>query len=323
MNRNFWAVLILIAFLGLTGCNSIEDMIQEATQQTVSVSRTISNTTSERDIQSVTVVEGVNVAGGQAIPAGVAKVEKLADRIEVTRLGMAEVRFFVKAYVENNSKLAAFVTLYAIPNAEGIGEPMPIGNITLAPFEKREVVNPGDMDEGADTIHENLKAIFLALGDDYELSPIIQVQGSNSQGVTADFVQLSAQPVLWDSDLMSPGSLPSFKKNVKRVYDAKLEGSITNYGANVAEVKIYLTIDPEAPLEDTLLARAFLAPGETLAGYEIEVEGGGHMIKNAFESMIEGQKLVQDFVVLSEDPFSVKCRNLRLHAKLVVEADIF
>jgi hypothetical protein len=313
----------LVSFLALTGCNSIEDMIQEATQQTISISRTISNSTSERDIQSVTVAQGVMVAGGQAIPAGVASVDKLAERIEVTRLGLAEVRFFVRAYVVNNSKLAAFVTLYAIPNAEGTGEPMPIGSIALAPFEKREIMNPGDMDQGADTIHENLKAIFLSLQDDYELNPIIQVQGSNSQGVTADYVQLSAQPVLWDSELMSPGSLPSFKKNVKRVYDAKLEGSITNYGENVAEVKIYLTTDPEADLEDNLLAEAFMAPGETLAGFEIEVEGGGDKIKNAFEAMIGGQKLSQDFVVLSDDPFSVKCRNLRLHAKLVVEADIF
>jgi len=268
-------------------------------------------------------MEDVAVALGDRVAAGAVDISKLSERIDVYRLGLGEVRFFVKGYMRNHSDSPAFVTLSAVPNNSADGQPEMIGTVTLQAGEALELTNPSDMDQGSETIHENLAAVFGALGEGYVINPIVEVQGANQGEVIVDWIQLSALPAYWRTGILSPGGLTSYEKNVKRIYQAMLEGSVKNRGDQLAEVTVYISPKGATDMEESIIAHAFLEPDEKLQGYEMLVEGGATRIKEAFEKMVSGEDMHFDFVVVSEQPLAVKSRNLRIQAKLTVEANIF
>jgi hypothetical protein len=323
MYRHIWIAILFLGLIALSGCGDIEEMIEEATQQNITVTRTIHNSNSERDIKTATVMEAVSVAPGQAMAAGAASVDKLSERIEVSRLGLGEVRFFVRGHIRNLADTPALVTLSAIPNNNAALGEVNIGTITLLPGEDLRLENPSDMDQNSDSIHENMAAIFHNLDNDYTVNPVVEVQCAGNGGVIVDWVKFIALPTYWRTGELSPGGLMSYKKNVERIYDAGLEGSVKNTGDYLAEVLVYISDGKEIDPENDLIGHAFLEPGEKAEGFEILQSGGATKIKNAFKNMVNGQAMVYDFVVVSEQPLKVKSRNLRIKAKLTVQADIF
>ncbi len=323
MSRHIWIALLIMGLLVVSGCTDIEDMIEEATKQEITVSRTIHNDTSLRNFKSATVMEAVSVNVGSSLAAGAVGISTLAERIEVSRLGLGEVRFFIKGHFRNQSEHSALVTISAIPNGDPGGQPVVIGTVSLSAGETFQLENPNDMDQGSETIHENLSAVFCNLDEAYLVNPIVEVQGAASGKVAIDWIKFSALPTYWRVGDLSPGSLVSYKKNVKRVYKATLEGAVINNGDQLAEVRVYISQGKEIDPEDDLIAHAFLEAGEKIQGFEMLLDGGATKIKDAFENMVEGTAMTYDFVVVSKQPLEVKSKNLRIQAKLSVEADIF
>ena len=72
MKRHFTLSVFLLFFgvLFFAGCGEIEDMIEEATERTVSIEKTILNSNNERDVKSVLVAESLEVQQGVTQPAG-------------------------------------------------------------------------------------------------------------------------------------------------------------------------------------------------------------------------------------------------------------
>jgi len=320
----FMTIVTLLFATTMLGCGDIEDMIEKATERTISIERTILDSTSERSVKSVTVVESIKVQHNDTYEVGMISIDDLAERIEVSRLGLGEVRYFVRGHIYNLSNEPALLRLTVIPNSEaGELSPVEIGSITLAPQEELYLEQMGEMDQSGETIHQRLQSVFHNLDERYLIDPIIQVEGDMEKGVHVSWLKLSALPVLWRTEAVPAGPLSSYKKNFRNVYDATLAGSITNKGTNLAEVSIYLGIGEEVDPEADLIAHAFLAPGETLHGFELLVEGGAARIRDSIEAMIEGETVHRDFVVVSTEPLTVKGKSLRLEAKVVVGVDVF
>lgn len=319
-------VLVAIVVFGLSllvGCTSIEDMIEEATQQDITVSRTVHNSDSERGIQSATVMEAATISSGHYHTPGVVKIDTLSERIDVSRLGLAEVRFFLKAHIRNESNWPAVVTFYAIANQDPDGDPIAIGSLSMSPNETVKIENAGELDQDALTVHANLASVFDQLDENYEIIPAVLVQGPASANVTVNWVQVAAMPVYLRSEAFSTGSMRSYKNNITDIHKCQLAGSVTNTGDEFADVKLYLTAGADEETVETLVAKRFLGPGEEITGKDMTIEGGNDEIKSAFKRIIAGDDSGFDYVVVSDQPLSVKGNNLRIQCKLTVEADIF
>jgi len=323
MQRRVWIAFVILSVALMAGCTSIEDMIEEATQQDVTVSRTVHDSDSERGIKAATVVEAASITAGNFHSPGVVSIDLLAERIDVVRLGLADVRFFVKASVRNDSNVPAVVTFYAVPNGDPNGDPIAIGSLALNPNESARIENPGEMDQDAVTVDDNLHAVLDQLDENYEIIPAVLVQGSAAASVSVNWVQVAAMPAYLKSEDLSPGSLRTYGKNVKGIHECKLAGSVTNTGEEYADVQLFLNAGVESDEEEILIAERFLGPGEEVTGLDMTVEGGDDAIKDAFKRMIKGDDAGFDYVIVSQQPLQVKGNNLRIQCKLTVEADIF
>lgn len=320
---NLIASLVFVTFvLTITGCTEIEDYIEKQTESTFVVSQSVHNSTDERNISYAGVVDEVIVAGGEVKFGGVASVDALADSFAIAEAGMGDVRFFVTGYLRNQTDKPAYLTLQLLPNANADIEPITIGRVTLAPHQEHEMTIPGQMDQTEDEIDANLRAVLSELDDNYFLDSILQVQGADTTGVLVQDLQIAALPVYWKDEAFD-SSLKKYRKSIENVSKATLEGSVTNYGTEAAEVSIYFSVDGELDPETNLVAHAYLAPNETISGYEMLTANGSTQIKDAFENMIKGKEVIHDYVVVSRQPLMVRCSNLRIQAELTVRADIF
>ncbi|HPQ70702.1 MAG TPA: hypothetical protein PKW95_16375 [bacterium] len=319
MKRFVFLSLIIMGALLISGCGEIEEMIEEATERTVTIERTVLDNTKERDVKSVVVAESLELRYGTQ-PAGAVNVEKLADRIEVSRLGLNDVRFYLEGQLRNKNSNPALVRISIIPNNSG--EPIQIGSVTLAGKEELYLHSLEDMDQSYETIHERLKSALHQLDTRYLINPVVQVEGDTDNGVAIYWLKLGAMPVYWMNEVMPSRSLSSYKDNLREIQDATLAGSITNHGEGYALVRLFLGTNEEVDPENDLIAEAMLAPGETRTGLEILVDGGAKKIKSAIKALINGNGLNRNFVIVSDTPLEVEGDNLAIKAKLVVGLDI-
>jgi len=325
MRRTFLLVaFIVVGGLLLTGCGDMKDMLEKATQRTTTVEYGILDSQSDSDVKSVLVAEGVNLASGDTQAVGEVNIDSLSERIEVSRLGLGDVTFFITGRLRNEGHVPAFITLAVIP-ADGTVNPQPveIGTVTLDALEDLTLTKPGDMDQSFDSIHQKLKAVFDSLDARYLINPVLNVQGSSEDGVVVQWLKVAALPMIWTSQKIPAGVLSSYKDNLRNIYDATLKGSITNHGDDVAEVRLYLGDDKIVDPEADLVALAYVAPGETMQGFDMLVEGGAAKIKDTFESLADGKAMTRDFIVVSTQPLKVKGDKLRIEAKVVVGLNVF
>jgi len=321
MNRIASLVLVIFA-LTITGCSEIEEYIESQTESTFVVSQSVHSSTDEKNISYASVVDELIVAGGQSKSGGITSVDTLADSFAIAEAGMGEVRFYITGYLYNQTDNPAYLTLQLIPNANADVEPVTIGKVTLDPREERELVMPGQMDQSEDEIDVNLRAVFNELDDNYFLDSIIQVQGADTTGVLVQDLQIAALPVYWKDEAFD-SSLKKYRKSIENVSKATLEGSVSNNGTEIAEVSVFFSVEGELNPATDLVAHAYLAPNETMAGYEMLTADGAALIKEAFENMIKGKEVIHDYVVVSRQPLTVRANNLRIQAELTVRADIF
>jgi hypothetical protein len=322
MTRTFGAFFILLSIFLLAGCGSIEDMIEDATRQEITISRTVHDSTSERNVPSATVVEAVSLYNADSIAIGPVSIDPIADPIEISRLGLGNVKFYVRGDLRNQGNSPAVVTFKVIPNnAPGVA-PVTIGTITVPAKSRLDLDLPGDMDQDAETIHATLQGVVHQLDDAYLVNPIIEVAGGGGDRIDVDAIRIAAVPTYWREGVLSPGGIGSFAKDVEDVNAGALMGDVTNKGTFFAEVSVFLTSEDADATETELLAHAMLAPGEKIAGFDMLVDDGKAMIEDAFWQMVNGKKVNFDFVVVSEQPLKVKSNNLRLQAELVVQADV-
>jgi hypothetical protein len=196
-----------------------------------------------------------------------------------------------------------------------------IGTVTLRALEDYELENPGDMDQPAQKVHERLTELYLSLDERYLVNPVIYAEGAAEAGVHVSWLKLAAVPVLWRSEALETSGLSGYKKNIREIRDASLEGSITNEGTDLAEVRLYLGTNPDDIGE--LVAQGFVEPGKTRYGFDLLVNGGEHTIKHAIKAMIAGDGGRSDLIVITENPLLVNGNRFRIQAKAVIGLDIF
>jgi hypothetical protein len=322
MRRVFRIVFCVLVIAVLAGCDQIEDWIEGYTEYTVAVSRTISDSTKERDVQGVVVAEDILVNSGNYRAAGPVSVEPLAEPIAVGQIGLGEVRYFMRGRFHNQSSQLARIHLYLVPNAGSGEDPVEIGSVTVNPHTEFTLNGPAGMDQDPETTHERLAGVFWMLDEQYLVNPVIFVQGANSAGVVVDRLELAASPMYWKTEEFDTASIQEYKDTVQRVKSATLEGTVRNYGDSPAKVVIYLTKGDEFDPDKDRIATAIIPGGVEVEGYQMLLEGAEERIRVAFEEMIDGANYGYDYVVLSERPLKVKGVNLRLQAKLAVVVDI-
>ncbi len=321
--KQFAAVLVTTLFLiVLAGCGSIENMIEKATEREVTFYNTILDSEKDGDVKAVLVAHNLDARLGHIAATGEKEVSDLTDQIEVARLGIGEVCFYVKGRLINQGHLAATVRLFVAPGASADNLPaVEIGSVTLRGIEDYTLEKPGDMDQDAADVHERLSEVFFSLDDRYLVNPVIVAQGNGEDGVYIEHLELAAVPVLWRTRALETSALSGYSENIRELKEATLEGSITNNGTDLAEVRLYLSRNADEVGE--LVAQGYVQPGQTLHGYELLAEGGEGQIKKAMKSMIEGDGVRSDFIVVTSNPMLVSGDRFRLQATVIVGLDVF
>ncbi|MHA1570158.1 MAG: hypothetical protein ACTSXZ_11880, partial [Alphaproteobacteria bacterium] len=298
MIRPALIALIILFTSALVSCGEIEDLIEDSTARTITLDRTLHNTTSERDYRQVTIAHDVVLTNGQTYNGGSVSMADLADAIDVSQLGLGKVLFFLSGDIRNRGDRQAALTLLLKPQTAG-AQISKIGTLTLPARVEYDLDEPDDLASAAAGIHRNLRDVFYTLDANYVVNPLLRVEGGDANGVQIKSLRLAATPVYWRSELIDPGSASEYEKYVEHVHGANLTGTVTNLGTGLAELRIYVS-DPNAPDSATdIVAQTFLKPGETIAGENILVVGGGEIIENAFEDLIGGYDVRYDFVVVS------------------------
>jgi hypothetical protein len=318
--RNAVPVLFAALLLLVSGCGAIDDMIQDATRRTISISSTIHDSTTDRDVKSAVVMKNISVTGGNVQLVAPVSVEGLSERIDVARLGLADVQFFLRGQIRNETGQTAIVTIGAAPEGKP-DDAITLATVTLGPWRGLVLDTPADLGSAADAVDAALAAVLFKLDDTYSVFTAVKVDGTGAS-VTVDSLKLAALPVYWKTDALEESSLESYKKHIEDIKDVTLAGTVTNRGAGFAQVNIFLT-EEEDPLTTTLVATATLAPGETIAGYDMMIDEAGGLIEDAFWGVVDGKRFDVDFVILSPDPFTVESDRLRIEASIVVSASVF
>ncbi|MDP8223393.1 MAG: hypothetical protein P9L99_08545 [Candidatus Lernaella stagnicola] len=316
------SILILLAAFSLllSACGAIEDLIEDSTRRTISISRTIHDDAAERDVKSVAVAQGLVIPPGGFRAAGPVSVDRLSDSIEVSRLGIGETRFFLRGVLRNESAQTTVVTLGAVPNGDP-AQAINIGTITLAPYENLRLESAADLPGAGEIIHQNLTDLFSVLTDEYLLEAVVYQSGNAP--LIVENLKFAALPVYWKTKSFEDDGIKSYKKHLDGIHDAMLKGSVTNKGDSTAEVRVYMYGSEEFDAEKSLIAQAYLAPGETISGYDMTRDGGESEIESVFKDLIDGDEVFYDFVVVSKNPVSVISNELRAEIRIDVVANIF
>lgn len=325
MKTATWLIFILTALM-VAGCGAIEDMIQDATARTFTVSRTIHDSTSDRSFKSVLVIDELTVRSGGYKAGGAVSLEELADRIDVSRLGLADVDFFLRGSLENRSSQMAFVTVAAVPNGQ-LDQVVELGTLTLGPRQLLRLEGPNDAGAAAAQINANLADLLGQLDDTYQVNVVIDVNSAGAEGVLVHQLRIAGQPVYLRSREIDADGVDDHGGKLTGIHGATLTGTVTNAGNGPAEIYVYLALENEggSDLEPryVLVAETLLDPGATAAGEDMMIEEAGANIESAFKRLIDGQTVAYAFVAVSDEPLTIHSDNLRAEIKIDVEADIF
>jgi len=321
--RNLLSLIIVSVFiLCLAGCDDIKQMIEDSTLRTIMVYQDIHNSTNERNYRSVNVAENFLLTNGQIKSMGEVSVEELGDPIEVARLGIGATKFFVGVSLHNRSNYPATVNLSLIPNGQ-TGSPVDICSIPLEPGETLEYDRPTVWDGSMEPLHQALKSVFDVLDDNLIVFPAVQVTGGGPEGVQIDRIELCALPTYWDHEKLSADAVSGYGNFVDRVYDPKILGTITNEGTDWVDVRFYLSEGDTIDLVNDLLGEAYLAPGQTINGEDLLLDGADDKIVDGFNKVIDGKLMNYDYTIVCVQPIKVNSDHLRIEAKVDVKANIF
>ncbi len=323
MKRSITIIAALSAILVLSGCSAIENMLNGLTRQTITASRTIADTTDQTVVQTANFAPAMTVIGDQPTPVGVANLYSLAESMEIFTEGLANVQFFVLGHFHNLSDQPAVLSLLASPNVDG-STPALLASLTLQPGEDIIIDSPGQMDQSATAVSQNIQSVLRQVNDQYAITPSVQAQGAGDCGVEMDSVQIATQSVYYETRTFTPGNLSEYQQDVVNVQNGTLVGTVTNTGTQSAELNLYIMNDatPSDPL-GSQVAHVVLGPGEVVDAQQIMTDIGGAQISSAFQTLIDGQSITGAMVIVSDDPLSLIFSNLSIQVPLVVEAKIF
>lgn len=320
----FFALIMLAVALALTGCGEVADLLDGTVEKSVTLNRVFHDGISERNVQHALIVEAVRVSGGQAIPTGLVSLETLADRIDIDQSGEADVQFFVEGHLRNKSALAAQLTIFAISESDPALAPREVGSITLAAGETRELTGADELDQTPEEIDARLRELFATLGANFQLTPIIQVTGGDQEGVAVDWIFFSSMPAYRHTEEMfDPAEVGQYRKNIKSIDKVRLTGTIANDGANLAEVRLYLSSQAVPNPETDLVAQATIMPNEQIYGEDLLLADGAKIITERLKNVLDGGDAFYTLVIVSRDPLKVQSDRLQLAIQVTAEREIF
>ncbi|HPM76466.1 MAG TPA: hypothetical protein PK961_05190 [bacterium] len=317
-----WFTLIALSLfaLMLVGCGEIEEMIEGATERTITAYQTVHNTTSERSPRSVAIAEDIIMTSGQTRPLGTVSLEEMTDPLEVSRLGIGTVFFYLRLAVHNRGNSAARLELSIAPNGANQTATV-VAIFNLAAGQTLIVDEPSATQFGA-ALHRNLTTVYDQLDDNLVIAPSLRVTGGDSSGIEIAQIKVAATPTYWRSENYQSGKYEGYKDNIDGIHDASLTGQMTNLGAGAAEVRIYVSVGDVIDSENDLIAHAVLQPGETIQGEDMLLEGGGERIKQTFKDAIDGDLARYDLSIVSAESIAIDSDSLQLEIKIDVKVDI-
>lgn len=320
MKTWFPLIAIFLFTLMMAGCGEIEDMIEGATARTITAHQTVHNTTSERSPRSVAIADDIVMTNGQTRSLGAISLDEMTDPLEVSRMGIGSVFFYLRLAVRNRGNSAARLELSIAPNGTN-QTAIVVAIYNLSAGQTLIVDEPLTTKFGA-TLHRNLKMIYDQLDDNLVIAPSLRVTGGDSSGVEIAQIKVAATPTYWRSEDYQSGKYEGYKDNIDGIHDAKLTGQMTNLSDGAAEVRIYVSVGDAIDLENDLIAQYVLQPGETVQGEDMLLEGGGERIKQTFKDAIDGDMARYDLSIVSAEPIAVDSDSLQLEIKIDVKVDI-
>lgn len=317
-------VLVALFALAAAGCEDVSELMDGEVEKTLTVERLLHDGSSERDVRHALVVQAIKVQGGQTATAPVTSVEALAEEIEVAIAEEGEVRFFVQGHLRNRGEEPIRVFVAAQAASVTDQAPLPIGSLTLAAGESKELVGLNDLDQSADEVDANLRELFLSLDDGYEITPVVTVEGDSRDALMIDWIFFATTPVYRHTEqLFEDSEVQKYRENIRSLDSVSLKGEVANLGEDPAVVRLYVSkaVDPDAA--EDLVAEAVIEPGQALGGSSLLVAGGLDRIAARLDNLLDGGQAFYTLVVVSEAPLTINSDSLELALKVTAFKEIF
>jgi hypothetical protein len=310
----------LALLFGVCGCNVLNQLVGDMTRQTVDISQTISDSSTTSQYSLAVIADNVTIGAGQAQTIGPESVSYLSDPIEISRLQLGQVAFFLTYDIRNLGNRAANVVVSISPNDPSQPE---IGITTIA-VGAQQSANVGldqTLDSTTRAIDTQLKEALNQLDGNAVAYVHFAVEGGDGDGVLIEQLGIAAPPSYLHTQHISAG-LPSAVK-IDRVYDTQFLGAMTNNGAAAAEVRFYLRRSDLVDTPDDPVGMAEVQPGETVTADQMLATGGSDLIQRAFDEVAGGDDVYYYLTIVSPQTIQFMGDDLRIDAEVEYELHPF